>query len=352
MNTGGLVSCIVPVYNGEKWLKKCIRSIQNQIYNNIEILLINDGSKDRSEEICLRLAKKDERIRYFSHPNHGVSYTRNRGIDLARGEYLCFIDCDDTLESNAINTLVDIMETGDAQLAAGTIETVSKHRAIFFGFESCVLDVETSNNKFLKFIFDMRSSSGYMAAKLYQSQIIKDNNLKFDPDICCYEDSLFTYGYLRHCKRCAVTDKVVYYYNRMNVNAVTGAAQAFQSKRSLWESMKIHSQLALFTNKELIAENKEYVQKIILRQFENMCAYYAKLSPEPEKDIADVQIQYQKLLSGTEGNEKYKHLYMSAKEIVALLSTEKNARSRRPKYRRALSAIKGKLQFYKRGQRA
>lgn len=349
MNTCGLVSCIVPVYNGEKWLKKCIKSMQRQTYSNIEILLINDGSTDRSEEICLKAVKKDKRIRYFAHPNQGVSYTRNRGIALAGGEYVCFVDCDDTLEKNAINTLVDIMEAGDAQLAVGTIETVSKYSAIRFGFEPCVLDVETPDEKFLKFIFDMRSSSGYMAAKLYQSRIIKDNNLQFDSDIRCYEDSLFTYKYLECCKRCAVTDKVVYFYNRMNENAVTGVSQAFQRERFLWEIMKIHSQLTLFANEKFTAENEEYVQKIILRQFKNMCAYYARLSPEPEKDIADVQAQYQKLLRGTEKNEQYKQLYLSTGEIIALLSTEENVRVKRLKYRRALSAIKGKMQFWKKG---
>ena len=93
-----LISVIVPVYNREMYLERCVRSIMNQTYQNLEILLVDDGSTDGSGEICERLAKEDKRIRVFHKENGGSSSARNLGIREAKGEYLGFIDSDDYIE--------------------------------------------------------------------------------------------------------------------------------------------------------------------------------------------------------------------------------------------------------------
>ena len=92
-----LISVIVPVYNVKNYLEKCLDSIINQTYKNLEIILINDGSTDESLDICYMYEKKDKRIKVYNQENHGLSYTRNRGIELARGKYIGFVDSDDVI---------------------------------------------------------------------------------------------------------------------------------------------------------------------------------------------------------------------------------------------------------------
>ena len=104
-----LISVIVPIYNVEKQLKRCINSIINQTYKNIQILLIDDGSKDSSGKICDDFSKYDTRIVVLHQDNVGVSAARNKGIELAKGRYICFIDSDDYIEKNYIEELYQLM---------------------------------------------------------------------------------------------------------------------------------------------------------------------------------------------------------------------------------------------------
>ena len=101
-----LVTIIVPVYNDERYIGRCINSLINQKYSNLDILIINDGSTDNTEKICKVLSNKDKRIRVINKKNGGVSSARNMGIELAKGKYIFFIDSDDTIDINAISTLV------------------------------------------------------------------------------------------------------------------------------------------------------------------------------------------------------------------------------------------------------
>src|SRR5699024_1200447 len=100
-----LISVIIPIYNKEEYLDECINSVVNQTYKNLEIILVNDGSTDRSEVIINKWYKKDDRIVFLNQENKGVSSARNKGISKANGEYVFFIDADDRLEDNALNLL-------------------------------------------------------------------------------------------------------------------------------------------------------------------------------------------------------------------------------------------------------
>lgn len=111
-----LVSVIVPIYNVEKYLARCINSLIQQTYSNIEILLINDGSKDNCELICQEFLKKDKRIRYYKKENGGLSSARNYGIDRANGDYLVFIDSDDCVSRDMINVLLETALSNDVDI--------------------------------------------------------------------------------------------------------------------------------------------------------------------------------------------------------------------------------------------
>jgi len=111
-----MISIIVPIYNSEKWLKRCVESLINQTYTHIEILLINDGSKDRSLEICNEYAKKDNRIIVIDKENEGVSATRNLGIKKAKGEFIQFVDSDDYIDEQMCEKLLNAVDNADLVL--------------------------------------------------------------------------------------------------------------------------------------------------------------------------------------------------------------------------------------------
>ena len=104
-----MVSVIIPIYNAEDYIEKCLNSIINQDYRSLEILVINDGSNDGSLEICKRIALHDERIQIISTENCGVSRARNKGLSLASGQYICFIDADDYVDKDYIKKYVDVI---------------------------------------------------------------------------------------------------------------------------------------------------------------------------------------------------------------------------------------------------
>jgi len=124
MNEKNKISIIVPIYNSEKYLKRCIESILKQTYTNIELILINDGSEDKSLEICEEYKKNDERIIIVNKENEGVSVARNIGIEKATGELISFVDADDYLEATFLQELLDIMEKYNVNYVACGYNTV------------------------------------------------------------------------------------------------------------------------------------------------------------------------------------------------------------------------------------
>lgn len=112
-----MISVIVPVYNMEQYLEQCLESIVKQTYSDLEILLINDGSNDKSGIICEQWAKQDRRIRVYHKENGGLSDARNMGLEYAKGEYLCFVDSDDYMEADMLEKLLDALENNAAEIA-------------------------------------------------------------------------------------------------------------------------------------------------------------------------------------------------------------------------------------------
>lgn len=111
------ISVIVPIYNGAEYLENCVYSICSQTYKNLEILLLDDGSRDNSFELCMELKKEDDRIRVVSHENRGVSYTRNCGLKLATGSYTMFVDADDWLEKVFCEKMLLLLKNTKSDIA-------------------------------------------------------------------------------------------------------------------------------------------------------------------------------------------------------------------------------------------
>ena len=113
-----LISVIVPAYNVEPYIEKCVKSIINQDYPNLEIILVNDGSKDKTGELCDKLKETDDRIQVIHQNNRGLSAARNSGLDLAHGEWIAFLDSDDWIEPEMYSTLIKIAVKEDAEIAS------------------------------------------------------------------------------------------------------------------------------------------------------------------------------------------------------------------------------------------
>ena len=208
-----MITTIIPVYNSEKYLNQCIESVVNQTYKNLEIILVNDGSTDNSGNICNEWAKKDNRIHVIHKENSGVSDTRNTGINVAKGEYISFIDSDDYLD---INLYED---------ANNFIDSYNPH-IVSFGFcyinDSCIGDMFSveqfvANNKVeLKKYFNSfyKHLFGSACIKIYKKSMILDNNILFDKDIKLNEDAFFDFDAIECANVICNLDKVYYYYRQ------------------------------------------------------------------------------------------------------------------------------------------
>lgn len=143
----GLVSVVVPIYNTEKYLERCLNSIINQTYKNIEILLIDDGSKDKCPQLCEEWAQKDNRIKVIHKENAGLGMARNTGIDNAEGEYICFFDSDDYISSQTIEKSYQLACRTKADIVCFGYHKVSKHGEIIKSFVPQMPKVEYEGNE-------------------------------------------------------------------------------------------------------------------------------------------------------------------------------------------------------------
>lgn len=209
------ISIIIPIYNSEKYLKSCLDSVINQSYKDIEIVLINDGSKDGSLNICEEYKRNDKRIKIINNTNHGVSYTRNCGIKVSKGEYITFIDSDDIIDKDYIRDLVSSSDGVDLVMC-GFNEIVDNDKGYFL--EKIVLsnkNILTGNlKKDYKYLIKYFMPSW---AKLFKLSIINKYNIKFPENLLISEDQVFNRNYIKYVKKYKFIDKCLYnYYKREN----------------------------------------------------------------------------------------------------------------------------------------
>lgn len=213
-----LISIIVPIYNVEAYLEKCIDSILQQTYTNIEVILVNDGSLDNCGQICDQYEKIDNRIKVVHKKNGGLSDARNAGLDIATGTYVVFIDSDDYIEKDLIDQSYKIIDENNLDLVSFDYRKVDEQGEIIeesvLGLEDSIYDLnELGLNKYIiKKIYTYEH--GVEAwHKMYKMSIIKDNNLKFTyNDLIFAEDLLFNLSYLVHVKKCATMSQTYYNY--------------------------------------------------------------------------------------------------------------------------------------------
>lgn len=232
-----LVSVIVPVYNAGQYLQKCIESIINQQLKHIEIILIDDGSVDNSGKICDEYAKIDNRIRVSHTKNQGVSKSRNIGIELAKGDYIGFVDSDDWIDEVMYSNMLTNIVTYNADIVMcdfvifdgenkTCVEFPWKHKSSFVTEEIvnkiippilAPLDINGDKHKIIM---------GSVCRCLFRSDVIKNNGITFDTKIRYSEDLVFLLQYLIKAKSVMIL-RVPHYYYRQDKKARTGTTQKY-----------------------------------------------------------------------------------------------------------------------------
>ena len=205
-----LISIVVPVYQVEKELTRCIESILKQSYANLDVVLVDDGSRDRSPAICDEYAGKDRRIRVIHQPNGGVSKARNAGLEIARGGFVLFVDSDDEILPYFVQSFVDVdVDKEKTLLFQGCIVRSVKGESLY----QCP-DMRYERNDFASCIADNELfKHGGPTGKLYSLNIIKKHDLKFDSRFKNYEDLMFFMDYIQHIKTIELHSALGYVYH-------------------------------------------------------------------------------------------------------------------------------------------
>ncbi|MBM7604647.1 glycosyltransferase involved in cell wall biosynthesis [Metabacillus crassostreae] len=211
------VSVIVPVYNCENYISTCIESILNQTYLEIEIIIVNDGSIDKSEQIIMEYKERDNRIIYLYQENNGPSVARNKGISSSTGEYLVFIDSDDTVDKQYIELLLKETIRLDADLVCCGYKDYSK-----YGIKNHT-DFNINENVSLHTFMEMvcKGTGGVLWGKIFKREVILKNNLKMDKNIFMSEDLVFVLQYVSRCKVIVAIQEYLYNYNRLNQGSIS-----------------------------------------------------------------------------------------------------------------------------------
>lgn len=278
------VSIIVPVYNAEKTLERCLLSIQNQTYKDIEVIVVNDGSTDGSIGIINKFVSSDSRFKFIEKGNTGVSDTRNKGIENATGEFLQFVDSDDYLKEDSTMSFVLAAEKYDADMIISDFYRVYSHSVVVMGsipkFEGVMSCSEFATEM-------MKAPSnfyyGVMWNKFYRRDIVSGRKLSCVTELNWCEDFMFNIEYLYYAERIAVIHNPSYYYVKRPgslVSTETGFSSAIKMKKFVFSYYK-----ELYDRLELYSEHKLKIKKFYIEFARDKILKQEKKGKNKEKSI-------------------------------------------------------------------
>jgi glycosyltransferase involved in cell wall biosynthesis len=205
-----LVSLIIPIYNSQPFLEKCLTSAVEQTLRDIEIILIDDGSDDDSISIIQKFAQTDTRIRVLKQHNKGPGAARNLGLSVASGNYVAFMDSDDWIDSMFLEKMYNAAESNEADVVICNHKTVI-HETLAIPFPKRLLPKRPSYKKALKQAVKDSGIQGYVWDKLYRRSLFNDNNISY-PEGLYYEDLATTFKLFYYSKRSVFLKEALYYY--------------------------------------------------------------------------------------------------------------------------------------------
>lgn len=225
-----LISVIVPVYNAESFLHMCVDSILKQTFHDFELILIDDGSKDMSLKVINELSEKDKRIKIYHHENHGAGYTRNRGIQLASGKYITFIDSDDYVDEDYLDTFIKSIGDNDVLISGYNKVSMDEHKLLFTSIPKDCIWTE------FKYVST--------CAKMYSLDFLKANNIKYAP-LKIGEDVYFNLSMNSITNKIKIIPYAGYNYC-LNQNSVTQNQSTLNRDNKILDLLnRIHNDLVL-----------------------------------------------------------------------------------------------------------
>ena len=278
-----LVSIIIPIYNVEKYLEKCIKSIINQTYRNLEIILINDGSTDESANICEKYKNQDNRIVFINKKNGGAASAKNEGLKVAKGDYITFVDSDDFIELDMIEYMVNTIKKYNSDIVQCNFTNLYKNTEKFK--QDKIIEQKITSKDFLE-LFLTKWDSSLFWNKLFKREVIENIFFK---EGRCIDDEFFTYKCVINSKNIVTSNKIVYNY-RMRKSGV------MKSESSQKQILKDRIDY-LYERYELVTQIYEDLDDIFL---ENLLTYYLIISSNHyiDKNILDYMKNKLKLIKG------------------------------------------------------
>lgn len=251
------VSVIVPAYNAEKYLKECLDSICAQTYPALEIIVVDDGSKDSTVSIIKNCAERDGRIIPFYNENHGVSYSRNFGLEHCTGEYVTFVDADDLVAQDFASQMVHDLEESDADIAVIGVAKSRSFQPEMFTSGTTLLYEEP---EMLEQVFGM--FEGFVWNKLYKKSLLQTKSIRLEQNIAVCEDLLFNVLYLVHCKKAVYNSGQKYFYRQ-----IENSASNRLDNPKWFDAMKAYQQII-----QIVKDRPNVYRKVAFQYVMFLCA--------------------------------------------------------------------------------
>lgn len=289
-----LVSIIIPVYNAEKYLEACIKGVKNQTYNFIECILINDGSKDGSEDIIKKLIKDDNRFKYIYQQNGGPSKARNMGIKAANGEYIAFVDADDRIETNYIEILINGIKNCDIA-CCGYIDESNYGIISYSDFSND--RIGKNKKEFIRSVIN--GTGGVLWAKIFKTDIIKQNKIRLDENLYQSEDMIFVLEYMQYVEKWAIIEQYIYHYNRFNESSISSniSDEYLENYEQFYRELYSKLQLLKFEKREV----EDYMNNKVADTL-----FFLVMNSKNREKLCDKILRNPMFVQVLEQTEKYK----------------------------------------------
>ena len=258
-----LVSIIIPIYNVEKYLEQCIKSLINQTYRNLEIILINDGSTDKSTKICEKYKNQDNRIVFINKKNGGAASAKNEGLKIAKGDYITFVDSDDFIEPDMIEYMVNTIKKYNSDIIQCSFTNLYKNTERFK--QDKIVEQKISSKDFLE-LFLKKWDSSLFWNKLFKREVIENVFVK---EGRCIDDEFFTYKCVINSKSIVTSNKIVYNYRMRK----SGVMKSESSQKQILKDRVDY----LYERYELVRKIYKDLDKSFL---EHLLTYYLIISKD------------------------------------------------------------------------
>lgn len=311
------VSVIVPVYNAEKTVEKCIQSVLNQKEILLELILVNDGSSDRSRVVCEKYVALDSRVKLINNTNHGVSYSRNCGIDNAKGKYIFFLDADDWIEKDVFSKLKSIVDTGNPDVVFSGFYKEYKTSSLYI--TTCEEDISIYEKGQKEFNPYHTRMLGTVWGKLYKREYIGDSRFNGELKLC--EDAEFNYRILPKAELLMYVNIASYHYSYL----LTSTLRKYdpQQIEEYYKSIEVIEEEVRNLDKDVIESSLAFTCNVLnVIIMNNIFSLYNKVSVK-EKIRHLKELTLKKSFTNAIYNVGLSDLSMIQKIVILLLRRKK-----------------------------